>query len=159
MEPIGFAKPSSTVTYALRALVDVALHQSVGPVTLATVAKRQAIPLRYLEQLFNRLRREGIVVAERGPRGGYRLDGSPSDIRVSRIFQCLKSNGPSPETRPKSARKSEASRSVSDPTDAVWRQVEKAVKTTLEATTLETLIAQARKQTPSDVTHPYTFHI
>ena len=66
----SFSKPPSRVAYALKALVDLAIHQNLGPVTVATIAKRQGIPLRYLEQLFNRLRRKGLVVAERGPRGG-----------------------------------------------------------------------------------------
>ena len=54
-------KPSSRMDYALKALVDLALHQGTGPVTVASIAKRQTIPGRYLEQLFNRLRRTGIV--------------------------------------------------------------------------------------------------
>ena len=142
-------KPSSTVTYTLLALVDLAIHQETGPVTVAAVAKRQGIPPRYLEQLFNRLRRKGIVTAERGPRGGYHLRSHPREIALHTIFQIVESEGAS----------SRKSLSASDPTASVWRQLEAAVQTTLQATTLETLVVQAREQAVSPLNHRYTFHI
>jgi len=130
--------------------VDLALHQGTGPVTVGSVAKRQGIPIRYLEQLLNRLRREGIVAAERGPRGGYRLSRSPSQIPISAVFHCLESErGLSPKgtvpARP-------------DPTASLWKQVETAVQTTLQATTLENLVAQVRDNSQV-LNHRYTFHI
>ena len=102
--------PSSrTTTYVLKALVDLALHAGSGPVTMKSIAKRQQIPLRYLEQLFNRLRREGLVAAERGPRGGYRLGRPAKEIPVSEIFESLDdSAAPVP---------------ASDPASSVWKQV------------------------------------
>ncbi len=138
-------KPSNGIQYVLRALVDLALHQHRGPVPVATIAKRQGIPAQYLEQLFNRLRRQGIVTAERGPRGGYRLGRSPKEIPVSDIFACLEN--------------SKGAVSSSDPAASVWRQVEAAVQTTLEATTLEVLVAQAREKAPALFDHRFTFHI
>ncbi len=147
---MGIQKPSQRFSYALRALVDLALHQGTGPVTVKAIAKRQKIPLRYLEQLFHRLRQHGLVMAERGPRGGYRLSRSPREISVSTIFQTLEQNG---KTAPHVF-----SRSESDPTVTVWRQVEMAVKTTLQATTLEALVTQAREQNAT-VNHRFTFHI
>ena len=59
--------------YAVNALLDLALHDSEGPVTLADIAKRQSISQTYLEQLFSKLKRHGLVSSSRGPRGGYRL--------------------------------------------------------------------------------------
>ena len=138
-------KPSSRVRYALIGLVDLALHQQTGPVTVATIAKRQQIPARYLEQLFNRLRRDGIVAAERGPRGGYRLNRQPKEIPLSAVFRCLE--------------ESRELVSAADPAAAVWEQVETAVQTTLKATTLESLAAQAREKAPSAIRHLFTFHI
>ena len=101
-----------------------------------------------VEQIFNRLKRTGVVVAERGPRGGYRLARSQSDIRASDIFRSL---------APKKV--AAGTLSASDPTLHLWRQVEEAVHTTLEATSLETLVAQAREKAPSPVNHRFTFHI
>ena len=132
-------KPSNRMTYVVKALVDLALHQGSGPVTVGSVAKRQGIPLRYLEQIFNRLRRFGLVAAERGPRGGYRLKLPPGEIPMSAVFDCLE---------PKKAA----------PTDLLWQQVEAAVQTTLKATTLEQLVEQARESNRF-LDHSYTFHI
>ena len=145
-------KPSSRIRYALTALVDLTLHQPMGPVTVAAIAKRQRIPVQYLEQLFNRLRRRGIVAAERGPRGGYRLNRLPREIPVSAVYECLEN--PSGPGNPHGSLSSD-----SDPAAAVWKQVETAVQTTLKATTLESLAAQAREKAPSSIRHLFTFHI
>ena len=59
--------------YAVTAMLDVALHSNQGPVPLADISERQGISLSYLEQLFSRLRKAGLVASVRGPGGGYRL--------------------------------------------------------------------------------------
>ena len=143
-------RPSARFTYALQALVDLALHQGTGPVTVAVIARRQGIPVRSLEQLFNRLRRKGLVEAERGPRGGYRLNRPAGEIPVRAIFEVLEPD------RVSSKRRADG---LGDPARAVWQQVEKAVQSTLEATTLEALAAQARDETGTPIQHRYTFHI
>ena len=72
--------------YAVTAMLDVALHSAAGPVTLADIAGRQAISQSYLEQLFGRLKRGGLVVSLRGPGGGYALARPASEISVSDII-------------------------------------------------------------------------
>ena len=64
--------------YAVTAMMDIALHQRVGPVTLADISQCQGISLSYLEQLFAKLRKGGLVEGVRGPGGGYRL-ARPAD--------------------------------------------------------------------------------
>ena len=59
--------------FAVTAMIDLALRQQSGPVTLAAISQRQQISLSYLEQLFGKLRRHKIVGSVRGPGGGYRL--------------------------------------------------------------------------------------
>ena len=142
-------RPSSRFSYALKALVDLAAHQGTGPVTIASIAKRQSIPARSLEQLFNRLRHSGLIEAERGPRGGYRLGRPAGRIPVRAIFEALEPQVLSPKRR----------FSADDPVRSVWRQVESAVKTTLDATTLEGLAAQMREKVAAPMKHRYTFHI
>jgi Rrf2 family iron-sulfur cluster assembly transcriptional regulator len=72
--------------YAVTAMLDLALHAATGPVTLADIAARQGISQSYLEQLFGKLKKAGLVVSLRGPGGGYAL-AKPSDaISVSAII-------------------------------------------------------------------------
>ena len=70
-------KLSTKGRYAVTALADIALNGSTRPVTLADISERQDISLAYLEQLFVRLRRAGIVESVRGPGGGYLLALAP----------------------------------------------------------------------------------
>jgi Rrf2 family iron-sulfur cluster assembly transcriptional regulator len=79
-------KLSTKGRYAMVALTDLALQPQGGLVTLNEISKRQSISLAYLEQLFVKLRRAGLVESVRGPGGGYRLARPASDIRVSDIL-------------------------------------------------------------------------
>ena len=75
--------------YAVTAMLDLALHNGGQPVSLADISERQDISLSYLEQLFSKLRRAGLVVSMRGPGGGYQLNGAPDDIVVSDIISAV----------------------------------------------------------------------
>jgi Rrf2 family iron-sulfur cluster assembly transcriptional regulator len=75
--------------FAVNALIDLALRQAGGPVALATIASRQQVSLSYLEQLFSRLRRDGIVESTRGPGGGYTLGRSATDISVADVVLAV----------------------------------------------------------------------
>lgn len=72
--------------FAVTAMIDLALRQENGPVTLAGISQRQEISLSYLEQLFGKLRRHEIVESVRGPGGGYYLARQPEDITVADII-------------------------------------------------------------------------
>jgi len=73
--------------YAVTAMLDLAYHsERQGPVTLTDIAKRQHISLSYLEQLFARLRRAGMVEGVRGPGGGYQLSRTKSQINIAEII-------------------------------------------------------------------------
>ena len=72
--------------FAVTAMIDVALHQHEGPVTLAGISERQRISLSYLEQLFGKLRRRRLVASTRGPGGGYQLDRPMNQTTVSDII-------------------------------------------------------------------------
>ena len=66
--------------YAVTAMLDLALHAATGPVSLADISERQGISISYLEQLFAKLRRNGLVSSVRGPGGGYQLAGTVSRL-------------------------------------------------------------------------------
>ncbi|MEQ1528879.1 MAG: Fe-S cluster assembly transcriptional regulator IscR [Methylococcales bacterium] len=75
--------------YAVTAMLDLAFHSQKKPVTLTEIAARQTISLSYLEQLFARLRRAGMVKGVRGPGGGYTLCRNARDINIADIIQAV----------------------------------------------------------------------
>lgn len=75
--------------YAVTAMLDVALNSSGGPVPLADISERQGISLSYLEQLFSRLRKHGLVSSVRGPGGGYLLGKMPAEISVGEVISAV----------------------------------------------------------------------
>ena len=75
--------------FAVTAMIDVAMHGTKKPVTLAGVSERQKISLSYLEQLFGKLRRHGLVASVRGPGGGYRLARGPEMVSVADIIVAV----------------------------------------------------------------------
>ncbi|CAN4273341.1 COG1959 Predicted transcriptional regulator [Methylophilaceae bacterium] len=89
--------------FAVTAMLDLALHESLAhdamangclpseikPVTLAGISERQRISLSYLEQLFSRLRRQGLVSSVRGPGGGYKLAKNYTDISVADVITAV----------------------------------------------------------------------
>jgi len=75
--------------YAVTAVLDLALHQDEGPVSLAAISERQHISLSYLEQLFAKLRRNNIVSSTRGPGGGYTLKSRVDEVSISDIILAV----------------------------------------------------------------------
>lgn len=75
--------------FAVTAMIDVAMRQHTGPVTLAGIAERQSISLSYLEQLFGKLRRNQLVASTRGPGGGYTLAKPLADVTVADIISAV----------------------------------------------------------------------
>ena len=75
--------------YAVTAILDIAIHQENGLVSVKDIAKRQNISESYLEQLLGRLRHAQLVLSQRGPGGGYSLKDNPSKVSVSRIIQAV----------------------------------------------------------------------
>ena len=75
--------------FAVTAMVDLAMRQSRGPVTLAAISERQHISLSYLEQLFGKLRRAKLVSSVRGPGGGYKLAQGLPEVSVADIVTAV----------------------------------------------------------------------
>ncbi|MDR2849859.1 MAG: Rrf2 family transcriptional regulator [Verrucomicrobiota bacterium] len=75
--------------YGLRTLVDIALHQSKGAVTLNDIAKRQEISVKYLWQVINPLKTAGLLHVTRGAKGGYMLARAPEEVTLFEIVTIL----------------------------------------------------------------------
>lgn len=85
-------KLSTKGRYAVTAMMDLALHEHEGPVTLADISRCQRISLSYLEQLFARLRKHKLVKGVRGPGGGYRLAKPAAEITVADVIVAVDEN-------------------------------------------------------------------
>jgi Rrf2 family iron-sulfur cluster assembly transcriptional regulator len=122
--------------FAINALIDLALRQPAGPVTLASISRRQRISLSYLEQLFSRLRRVGLVESTRGPGGGYTLARSADAISVAEVVEAVDE----PETdAPDAAHSLGMARELCQRLHAVMRQHMAAIK-------LDSLVAEQLAQ-------------
>jgi len=75
--------------YAVTAMLDLSLNFDLGSITLADISERQGISLSYLEQLFARLRKQGLVSSSRGPGGGYRLSRESGEITVMDVISAV----------------------------------------------------------------------
>ena len=78
--------------YAVTAMLDLALHAQESPMPLADISQRQGISLSYLEQLFSKLRKKGLVDSARGPGGGYRLSRPAGNIAIAEVITAINEN-------------------------------------------------------------------
>ncbi|MCB9591613.1 MAG: Rrf2 family transcriptional regulator [Sandaracinaceae bacterium] len=106
-------KLSNKGRYGVKAIFDIAFHNHGKATQIKEIAERQAIPPRFLEQIFQDLKRAGLVTSKRGPRGGYQLAVEPADIRLGDIIRALE--GP--------VALAEATRGSEDEGDATSRAV------------------------------------
>lgn len=137
-------KLSTKGRYAMVALADLALTEAKakpgdGLVTLAEISRRQDISLAYLEQLFVKLRRAGLVEAVRGPGGGYRLARSTDAIRVSEILEAVEETVDAMHTGAGASGGSSGSRAQSL-TNRLWQSLSANVYVFLHQTRLSDVI-------------------
>ena len=89
-------KLSTKARHAITAMMDLAINDKIRPITLAEISQSQGISLSYLEQLFAKLRKSGLVVGVRGPGGGYKLARLPSEITIAQIISAIDEYRPQP---------------------------------------------------------------
>jgi Rrf2 family iron-sulfur cluster assembly transcriptional regulator len=128
--------------FAVTAMIDVAMHNGGGPVTLAGVAERQKISLSYLEQLFGKLRRYGLVNSVRGPGGGYNLARAATGVSVADIITAV--------DEPIDATQCGGKENCQDDkrcmTHELWASLNTHIFAFLNSVTLEQLVRQQDKQ-------------
>lgn len=136
-------KVSLRATYGIMAAVDLAMHLGTAPVQAKSIARRQAIPARFLEQILHGMKRAGLVASLRGAQGGYVLSKKPSEVSVVEIIEALdgplllSSGGTGHAQR----------RRLSKPElllGKIWEQVHQAERHVLEAISVEELAGQQR---------------
>lgn len=125
--------------YALRVMIDLAENDNGAPIPLRSIGERQAITVKYLEQIVALLSAAGLVTGSRGNGGGYRLAVKPSELTVGRILHAAEGENTAalPEDiNPKAA--------------AFWQGLEKAVTDYIEGQTLEDVVKNSRTSSRRD---------
>jgi Rrf2 family iron-sulfur cluster assembly transcriptional regulator len=124
--------------YAIRALYDLAFHRLGQAAGAKEIAERQKVPLRFLEQILQDLRKAGIVEARRGPRGGYALARQPAQISLAEVLHAVR--GPLEEMFGFDA---PANGNSEDVPAAVWTDVRTQLVDVLERATLQDFVSRA----------------
>jgi Rrf2 family protein len=133
-------KFSSKCLYGIQAIFDLAFHTDRGAAQVKDICERQAIPPRFLEQVFQDLRKAGIVTSKRGPRGGYQLVNPPEKIRLGDILRALEG----PVLLMPVARSAELIASSSyEVTEQVFKGLSTSIEACLDAVTVADMCQQA----------------
>ncbi|HSQ50162.1 MAG TPA: Rrf2 family transcriptional regulator [Nitrospiraceae bacterium] len=136
-------KVSLRATYGIMAAVDIAMHIGTAPVQAKSIARRQAIPARFLEQVLHGMKKAGLVSSLRGAQGGYVLSKKPSEVSVVEILEALDG----PLSSPNGGVGRTQTRRLGKPElllGKVWEQVHQAERHVLEAISVEELAGQQR---------------
>lgn len=140
-------KVSLKTTYGIMAALELALRKGLSPVQAKTIARRQSIPARFLEQILNALKQAGFVESFRGSQGGYFLTKHPEEISLAQLMEALDGsfmtgihhhthhkNGLAPQPNPTEML-----------LDSIWEQVRAAELTILRSLTLKDLVDRHQK--------------
>ena len=135
-------KLSSKGRYGVRALFDIAFHRDAPTTQIKDIAARQAIPVRFLEQIFQDLKRAGLVTSKRGPRGGYQLARAPEEVRLGDIVRALE--GPLGALfGEEAARKPASPRDPRRATDEIFRELAHEIEQCFDRVTLADVVRRA----------------
>jgi len=146
-------KISTRGRYGTRALLELALHRGEEPVPLRDIARRQQIPLHYLEHIITPLISAGIVRSTRGPRGGVSLAKIPEEIKLSEVIELLEGSIAPTECVDNP---SVCNRSEFCVTRDIWGELKEAMGGVLESTTLQDLVERHEKKEHPE---PVMYHI
>jgi Rrf2 family transcriptional regulator, iron-sulfur cluster assembly transcription factor len=152
---------TTTSRYGVRALFDVAYHGGGQPTQIKDISRRQKISQRYLEQIFNKLLKAGLLKSRRGPRGGYMLSRDADEISVGDIINAAQ--GPIVPVRclsPIESKKKECDILSGCITRHVWQETQKILVDYYNSVSIADLCALARKHGVSrDLDHKYMYFI
>lgn len=150
---------SSKGRYGVRAMLDVAIHEGIGPVSIKSISQREGISFNYLEQIFNQLRKAELVKSVRGPGGGFLLSLRAREIKIMDIMKALKESI-TPVYCLDNKEKAHCKYITDCSPRLLWRELGDKIKEVLEKTSLEDLLEKSRKiSSLSQPEHKYIFQI
>ena len=142
-------KISTKGRYGLRCMVDLAANSAHDHVSVKSIAERQKISENYLEQVFSSLRKAGLVKSIKGSQGGYIVNGSLSEIRVSHILKALEGSLAVVETSKEELQNENETEQVIS--KFVWDKINQEINNVVESITLEMLVEDYIKLKQKDV--------
>ena len=125
--------------YAVMAMADLALFKDKGPISLTDISIRQNISLAYLEQIFIKLKQENLVKSVRGAKGGYVLDTSPEEIKISNIISAVDEEIKTLNCK-KDSKKGCNNKSSKCITHNLWDQLDQHINSFFEKVQLQDLV-------------------
>tara|TARA_B100002019_G_C21074571_1_gene500729 strand:+ start:233 stop:658 length:426 start_codon:yes stop_codon:yes gene_type:complete len=129
--------------YAVMAMADLALFKDKGPVSLTDISIRQNISLSYLEQIFIKLKQVNLVKSIRGAKGGYLLDASPEDIKISNIISAVDEEIKTLNCK-KESKKGCNNKSSKCITHNLWDQLDQHINNFFEKVKLQDLVKKGQ---------------
>lgn len=137
-------KLSTRGRYGIHAMYDLADHYGDGPQSIKSIAERQAIPEAYLEQLIAILRKEKLVVSNRGAQGGYRLTREPDRITVGDVLRALEGGLNLVDCL---LEEESCGKSCACPSRIVWMKIQEGLNQIVDGITLQDMIDEYRRFT------------
>jgi len=135
-------KLSNKGRYAVRALFDIAFYNDGRPTQVKDIAEREGIPPRFLEQIFQDLKRAGIVGSKRGPQGGYSLARTATEIRLGDVVRALE--GPiTLAEKSDGTRRTRGGNDGKTVTDAVFKDISLRIEACFDAVTIADICSRA----------------
>jgi Rrf2 family protein len=131
---------SLKATYGIMAIVDLAIQNGNVPVQSKAIARRQGIPVRFLEQVLHAMKQAGLIESHRGAQGGYILGKLPSAISLAEIIEALDGSLTMPKQPKVVPRRSSEPTPFNDVLHDIWTQVRQAELDVLSAITLQDLV-------------------
>ena len=147
--------------YGTRAIFDIAYNTTGLPVQVKDVAERQQIPIKYLEQIFHKLKKADFIKSERGPGGGYVLTKDPCDIRVGDIIKAVQEHTDLVACVCESTEDGDpCEREGQCVTRSVWKEAARQITEYFNSVTIADLCKDARnKNLKKDGNHPFEYNI
>ena len=145
-------RASQQLQYAIYGMFDLAYNGGSRPIRIQEISERQSIPTRYLEQIFQKLRRAGLVDSKRGPGGGYLLSRSPDEISLADVLLSVQGN--------LICRSESQGPPVPENPDFVWELLHSGLDDVLRRWTIAELCQEAaRRGLERAGTEPAMYHI
>ena len=136
-------KLSTRTRYGLRAILELALQYDEGPLQIKTIAHRQNISRKYLEQIIAILKSNGLVASVRGPRGGYLLAKTPEEITLYDLFRALEGSSTTVECL---KNKNYCSRYPGCVARQAWAKLQQTIDDALKSLTLQELVNKTQEE-------------